>query len=266
MSVAPALTVTKAPPRRKRAAGTQGGRVNTLPLVAPSVVLLLMWSLVPLALTLFFSFRRYNLLNPAITGWAGVNNYQFLFQDPALFAALWNTVVLVGSVLVITVCLGAVLAALFETEFPGRGIARVLMISPFFVMPTVSALIWKNLLMQPVNGPVRVLGAQRRTGADRLVHRPADGLRHPHRRLAVVALRIPQLDDGTAVARRANTGGGTVGRRRGIVDLRACAGAALGARDQRRRADETIFLLGVFAEIYVTTSGGPGTATTNLAF
>ncbi len=29
---------------------------------------------------------------------------------------------------------------------------------------------------------------------------------------------------------------------------------------------EMIFLLGVFAEIYVTTSGGPGIATTNLAF
>jgi sorbitol/mannitol transport system permease protein len=29
---------------------------------------------------------------------------------------------------------------------------------------------------------------------------------------------------------------------------------------------ETIFLLGVFAEIYVTTTGGPGTATTNLTF
>ena len=29
---------------------------------------------------------------------------------------------------------------------------------------------------------------------------------------------------------------------------------------------ETIFLLSVFAEIFVTTSGGPGIATTNLAF
>ena len=29
---------------------------------------------------------------------------------------------------------------------------------------------------------------------------------------------------------------------------------------------ETIFLLSVFAEIYVTTSGGPGTATTNIPF
>ena len=29
---------------------------------------------------------------------------------------------------------------------------------------------------------------------------------------------------------------------------------------------ETIFLLSVFAEIYVTTSGGPGVATTNIPF
>jgi sorbitol/mannitol transport system permease protein len=29
---------------------------------------------------------------------------------------------------------------------------------------------------------------------------------------------------------------------------------------------ETIFLLSVFAEIYVTTSGGPGNATTNIPF
>src|SRR5205085_11269659 len=29
---------------------------------------------------------------------------------------------------------------------------------------------------------------------------------------------------------------------------------------------ETIFLLSIFAEIYTTTSGGPGTATTNLAY
>ena len=103
-------------------------------------------------MTLWFSFRRYNLLNPMIHGFAGWNNYRFLFQDPALISSLIVTVVLVGAVLAVTVGLGAVLAAVFETGFPGRGIARVLMISPFFVMPTVSALIWKNLLMNPVNG------------------------------------------------------------------------------------------------------------------
>ena len=141
-------------PTAHRFAGREGlgGGVNTLPLVAPSVGLLLLWMIVPLAMTICFSLRRYNLLNPLIHGWAGFNNYQFLLIDPALYSALWISVVMVVAVLVITVCLGAVLAALFSTEFPGHGVARVLMISPFFVMPTVAALIWKNLLMHPVNG------------------------------------------------------------------------------------------------------------------
>src|SRR5271170_1589406 len=123
-----------------------GGAVSTLPLVGPSVLLLLLWSLVPLAMTLWFSFRRYNLLNPMIHGFAGWSNYRYLLSDPALVSSLVVTVILVGALLIITIGLGAVLAAVFETGFPGRGIARVLMISPFFVMPTVSALIWKNLL------------------------------------------------------------------------------------------------------------------------
>ena len=59
---------------------------------------------------------------------------------------------LVGSVLVITVVLGTLLALLLDQPVIGRSIVRLLVIAPFFVMPTVSALIWKNLLMHPVYG------------------------------------------------------------------------------------------------------------------
>ena len=52
------------------AAGTSRRRsrrnVNTVPLLAPSVVVLLLWMIVPLALTLWFSFQRYNLVVPSI--------------------------------------------------------------------------------------------------------------------------------------------------------------------------------------------------------
>ncbi len=142
---------------------------ETLGLVAPSVGLLLIWMIVPLAMTLWFSFRRYNLLNPLLHGWAGINNYRYLVLDPALYTALIVTVILVLAILAITVGLGAVCAALFANDFPGQGVARVLMISPFFVMPTVSALIWKNLLMNPVNGLIafitRSVGLVRLTGS-----------------------------------------------------------------------------------------------------
>ena len=63
-----------------------------------------------------------------------------------------NLLILLAAVLVVTVVAGTLLAVVFNQPFPGRNIARVLAISPFFVMPTVSALIWKNLLMHPVQG------------------------------------------------------------------------------------------------------------------
>ncbi len=243
-----------------------GGAVGTLPLVAPSVLLLLLWSLVPLAMTLWFSFRRYNLLNPMIHGFAGWNNYRFLFSDPALVSSLVVTVILVGALLIITIGLGAVLAAVFETGFPGRGIARVLMISPFFVMPTVSALIWKNLLMHPVNGLfaaiARGLGL---APLDWFAALPLTSI------ILIVAWEwlpfaflilmtaLQSLDEEILEAARLD-GAGPIAIFRHIQIPHM--GRAIGVVGMI----ETIFLLGIFAEIYVTTAGGPGIATTNLAF
>ena len=57
-------------------------RLNTLPLVGPSVGVLLVWMIVPLVMTLWFSVQRYNLLDPTISGFAGIDNYEFLVTDP----------------------------------------------------------------------------------------------------------------------------------------------------------------------------------------
>jgi ABC-type sugar transport system permease subunit len=46
------------------------------------------------------------------------------------------------------------MAVMFDRKFYGQGIARLLAIAPFFVMPTVSALIWKNMILHPVYGLV----------------------------------------------------------------------------------------------------------------
>ena len=43
---------------------------------APAIILLLVWMLVPLAMTLYYSFLNYNLLSPGQTSWAGFFNYQ----------------------------------------------------------------------------------------------------------------------------------------------------------------------------------------------
>ena len=252
--------------------GTKDHLVEPLPrkagtaLLAPSVVVLLAWMIVPLVMTLWFSFQYYNLVNPTQTGFAGGDNYYYLVTDPDFWVSLENTLILVGSVLVITVVLGTLLAVVFNTPFPGRNIARVLAISPFFVMPTVSALIWKNLMMHPIYG---VFGAVARTFG----FQPVDWFAE-YPMAAVIAIvswewlpfallilltAIQSLDHEQREAARMD-GAGPIAQFFFITLPHLSRAISVVVMI------ETIFLLTVFAEIFVTTSGGPGNATTNLAF
>ncbi|QAY86086.1 sugar ABC transporter permease, partial [Pseudomonas arsenicoxydans] len=122
-------------------------------LVSPSVALLLLWMIVPLGMTLYFSVIRYNLLNPGENEFVGLENFTYFLTGSGFLPGATNTLLLVGSVLLISVVFGVLISALLEaSEFLGRGIVRVMLISPFFIMPTVGALIWKNLIFHPVSG------------------------------------------------------------------------------------------------------------------
>ena len=67
-------------------------------LLAPSVIVLLAWMIVPLVMTLWFSFQYYNLINPETTGFAGLDNYRYLVTDPDFWVSLQNTLILLASV------------------------------------------------------------------------------------------------------------------------------------------------------------------------
>jgi sorbitol/mannitol transport system permease protein len=135
---------------------------RTLPrlLQAPAVLMLLMWMLVPLGMTLFFSFIRYVLnslrrpewTTPSIENWRGLGNYKYVLDAKDFWFAIQNSVFIVVSILVFTVIFGLLIAVLVNRSFPGRGIVRVLLISPFFVMPAVNAVLWINMILDPVLG------------------------------------------------------------------------------------------------------------------
>lgn len=135
---------------------------RTLPrlLQTPAVVLLLIWMLVPLSMTLYFSFIRYVLVNfrrpewatPSLSNWRGFGNYKYVLDAKDFWMAIQNSVLIVSSILVLTVILGLLIAVLINRTFPGRGIVRVLLISPFFVMPAVNAVLWINMILDPVLG------------------------------------------------------------------------------------------------------------------
>jgi sorbitol/mannitol transport system permease protein len=257
-----AISVASEFPKPRR----QARKPGTLVLVAPSVTVLLLWMIVPLVMTLWFSFQYYNLLNPAGEAFAGIDNYSFLVTDPDFWVSLGNTLILLGSVLLITVVGGTLLAVLYDQPFPGRNIARLLVVAPFFVMPTVSALVWKNLMMHPIYG---VLGFLARSVGMEAVDWFAE---YPMLSviiilswewlpfaLLILLTAVQSLDHEQREAARMDGAGP-------IAQFFHITLPHLGRAISVVVMIETIFLLTVFAEIFVTTSGGPGNATTNLAF
>ena len=240
--------------------------VSLVLLKSPALVSLFVWSIVPLIMSLWFSFRRYNLLDPSQKGFAGLENYRYLLTDPSLAIAVWNTVVLMASVLLITIVLGTLLALLLDQDFFGRGIARVLVISPFFVMPTVSALLWKNMLLHPANGIVSFL--MRGVGL-----KPIDWFAVAPLASIILIVSWQWLPFATLTLLTALQS--LDGERKEAARMDGAGPFAmffyiirphLGRAVASVTMIETIFLLTVFAEIFVTTSGGPGVASTNLSY
>lgn len=235
-------------------------------LLAPAVISLFLWMIVPLGMTIYFSLIRYNLMQPDVTGFAGLENYEFFITDPSFWPAIVHTLVLIGSVIVITVVAGVALALLIDEPFPGRGVARVLLISPFFVMPTVNALLWKHMMMNPIYGVLAQVwlffGAQ-----------PVDWMTDWPLASVIVMVAWQWLPFATLIFVTAlqslNREQLEAARMDGATYLQQVRYLYL---PHIARAIsvvimiEAIFLMSTFAEIFTTTGGGPGDASTNLAF
>jgi sorbitol/mannitol transport system permease protein len=234
-------------------------------LVAPAVILLLAWMIVPLVMTVWFSTLDYSLLNPD-RRFVGLGNFRYFLDNPAFLSSVGNTLLMVGSVLAITAVFGVLVALLVDQAFVGRRIVRLMLIAPFFIMPTVSALVWKNLLMHPVSGLLawlwQVFGLA-----------PVDWFTdYPMLSIILIvawqwlpfavlilltALQSMDLEQQEAALM---DGAGPLDR---FVHLTL---PHLARPLTIVILIETIFLLTVFVEIYVTTGGGPGMQTTTLAY
>ena len=244
---------------------TQETQTAARVLLAPSVILLFLWMIVPLAMIIYFSTLNFNLNDGyAASKFIGLQNFIDFLSDPNFLGALWTTIVLVGSVLLITVVGGVFIAMLLDQPVFGQGIVRLMVIAPFFVMPTVSALVWKHLLMNPESGffawlwqsvglePVVWLTTHPLTSVIMIVSwewLPFASL--------ILLTALQSLDEQQKEA--AALDGATPIAFFGYILLphlsRAITVVVL---------METIFLLGVFAEILVTTNGTLGT--TNIPF
>lgn len=102
-------------------------------MMAPAVILLLGWMLIPLTTTLYFSFKKYLPLRGGDLGWIGFDNYTRFITSSAFWPSIYATLIVVGSVLIITVILGTLLAILLDQPMWGQGIVRILVIAPILI-------------------------------------------------------------------------------------------------------------------------------------
>jgi sorbitol/mannitol transport system permease protein len=232
----------------------------------PAIFLLFVWMIVPLAMTLYFSTQNYVLLDPENRGFAGLENFTYFLTSSSFLHSLVVTLVLVGSVLTLTVVLGVLISVLVDAKFPGQGVVRMMLISPFFIMPTVSALVWKNLLMNPVSGLFawlfQLVGL---TPVNWFADWPL---------LSVIAIvswewlpfailifvtSLQSMDQEQKEAAQMD-GASPVSIFRFLTLPHLARPIAVVVMV------EAIFILSFFAEIFTTTAGGPGDATTNLPY
>jgi sorbitol/mannitol transport system permease protein len=234
--------------------------------MAPAVITLFLWMIVPLVMTIYFSLVHYNLMQPGEKTFAGIENFHYFITDPDFWPAVLQTLELLGWVIIITVVMGVGLALLINDPFPGQGIVRVLLISPFFVMPTVNALLWKHMMMNPIYG---VLGHVWKFFG----WTPIDWMSDLPLMSVIIILSwqwlpfaclifitsLQSLDREQMEA--AGMDGANAFHKFWYLTL-----PHLGRSIAVVIMIEMIFLMSVFAEIFTTTSGGPGNDSTNLAF
>jgi len=235
-------------------------------LVAPAVLYAILVTQVPFILTIWYSLQRWYLLRPDLSGFNGLNNYLDIFQTSRFTNAILTSLVMTSSAVILSLVLGLIYAELVNVRFPGRAVVRTMLITPFLVMPVVTALAWKNEMFSPTQGLLDWLISP-------LGGRPVDWLASfPLQSVIVVIVwrwspfmmlillaGMQAIGEDVREAARVDGAGAW-------AEFRYIVLPALKPYMQLCILLGSVFIVNEFDSIYVLTFGGPGTATTNFAF
>jgi sorbitol/mannitol transport system permease protein len=262
-----AAPVTTAPRRRPAPKKlTTGERWKRRTPLLPALVFAIALTQVPFLLTLYYSVQSRNLLRPGSGQFVGLANYGKVFTDELFRNAVFNTVKLTASAVLLSMLLGIAFAVLLDKQFFGRGIVRTLLITPFLVMPAAAALLWKTSIYNPVFGLLNWVLTPFGVGDIDWVSRfPMTSVVFvltwqwtPFMMLIVLAGLQSQSPEVLEAAKVDGARAWATFRRITLPHLRQFIelGVLLGS----------IFIVQTFDAIFMITQGGPGQATTNLPY
>ncbi|NEN82478.1 carbohydrate ABC transporter permease [Paenibacillus elgii] len=236
-------------------------------LLWPGIAFVALITQIPFLVTLYLSVHQWNLMRPdqGIT-FAGLSNFVAILGEAAFWEVLKNTFLL--TILCLALCLvgGMGLALLLNRDFFGKGIIRTLFVSPFFIMPAVSGIVWKTVILNPNFGFSAYLSAKLGLPpVDWLGQYPLETIIFvvawqwiPFFMLVLLAglqsvspdlMEASVLDGANRIQQFFHV---TIPHLLRYIEVALLLGL--------------IFIMGTFGEIYVTTAGGPGYASTNLPF
>lgn len=236
-----------------------------LPLL-PALIFTIVATQIPFLITIWYSLRSWNLLNPDSNDFVGLRNYVSIFTDRTFRQVALNSVGYTLGCVTLAMLLGIGLALLLDRKFLGQGVVRTMLITPFLIMPVVSAILWSISMFNPTYGLVNwALGLVGIPAIAWTAQYPFISVLiaivwqwTPFMMLLVLAglqsqpkdvLEAAQMDGASALT---TFGWVTLPHLRRYIEL----GVLLGA----------IYVVNTFDQIYLMTAGGPGTQSANLPF
>lgn len=129
--------------------------------VSPWVIGFILWTLVPMASSFYYSFTHYDLLTPP--RWLGVANYTNLITDKDFHLVVKNTMWWVLLSAPLGVISAFLMAALLNTKIVGRSFFRAIFFFPSIVpaiVVTTVFLFLLNIQYGAINGALKALGLQ----------------------------------------------------------------------------------------------------------
>jgi multiple sugar transport system permease protein len=110
-------------------------------LIAPAVIILCVFEIMPIMIGMNASFRNWTLYNPN-GAWVGLQHYAYILKDPVfLKLVLPNTFLLIALSVSISLCLGLALAHLLVRRFFGRVVVQTFVLFPLLIAPVIASMI-----------------------------------------------------------------------------------------------------------------------------
>ncbi len=140
--------VTRRGRRGKAVSADKAERRLAVRMVAPSMILIALVAVYPIAYAIWLSLHEYSVRVPGLSrlaGSLGLRNYSNVLKDSVFWDAFRTTFIFTGASVVLELVLGLAMAIAMHSAFKGRGLLRTVILVPWAILTVVTAITWRSI-------------------------------------------------------------------------------------------------------------------------